>query len=264
MRVAQEATRPIFFMHIAKTAGSYLNSRFAAALGEERVATHIENSIGNRVDLQSQLDAGVRFFSGHVMLPLWQEIAGPLAQGFVNVCILRDPIEHIASHIQWLDHYNLPGYAHEYRQLDELHRRLVDRIGAVDITDVGQLDALLVGLSGVGVRLLDNCQSRYFISHGRRVVDAIRPLNLADRFAVAQAAGGFDSIVFQDQLETGLATLGAATGVPLESVTKRVNPAVSARRIDTTSPLVRQVLSRRTLVDQWLVQHLRGRQKGNL
>ena len=259
-----DVPRPIFFMHIAKTAGSYLNSRFAAALGSERVVTHIENSIGNTADLQKHLQDGVRFFSGHVMLPLWREIAGADADTFINVCILRDPIEHLASHIQWLDHYNLPGYANEYNRLDELHRRLVDQIGAIDITDIGELDAFLVGLSGVGVRLLDNCQSRYFISHGRRVVDAITPLSLADRSKIARAAEGFDTIVFQDRLESGLAALGEATGVPLESVAKRVNPAVSARKIDTTSPLIRQVLSRRTLVDQWLVQHLRGRQKGDL
>ena len=57
--------------------------------------------------LKDVLDAGVRVFSGHVMYPLWREIAGPLDAQFCKVCILRDPISHLASHIQWLDHYNL-------------------------------------------------------------------------------------------------------------------------------------------------------------
>ena len=261
--VAPEVPRPIFFMHIAKTAGSYLNARFIDALGKDRAMAHIEATVGNRADLKGRLDAGVRYFSGHVMYPLWRDIAGPLQSQFCKVTILRDPIAHIASHIQWLDHYNLPTFSREYRFLDEHHRRLVDQIGGIDITEVGQLDAFLSGLSGVGVRLLDNCQARYFVTAGRQSMDAIRPLTLADRFNVARAAGEFDVIAFQDDLQTGLDKLSEATGVPLVASKARVNPAVSSRKIDTANPLVRQVLSRRTLVDQWLFHHLRSRQNGD-
>ena len=256
--------QPIFFMHIAKTAGSFLNARFKKAIGAEAMATHIENSIGDGATLSKKLESGVRFFSGHVMHSHWNDIATPTGVTFRKVTILRDPIEHLASHIQWLDHYNHQNYYKEYKQLDEAHRRLIDRIGAIDIADIGQLDAFLAGLSGLGVRLLDNCQARYFVASGRKTLDTIQPLTLTDRFAVAKAAAEFDAIVFQDDLEHGVAQIADVTGVAITHSSKRVNPALSDRSIDTTNPIIRQVLSRCTLVDQWLYRHMQARKAGVL
>ena len=256
-RHRQRLETPVFFMHIAKTAGSYLNERFADALGEAAVETHIEQSIGNTLDLKAALQIGKRFFSGHVMLGLWDDISGAIAGEFSMITVLRNPIEHLASHIQWLDHYNNPEQNSSYAALDEAHRRIVDRIGAVDLSDIGQLDDFLTGLSGTEVRLFDNCQSRYFIMSGRRDIDCIRPLSLSDRSNVAASLARFDAVACQDQLEKDLSKIGAATGAGLSFVDRRVNAAQSERWIDTRHPLVRQVLSKRTIVDQWLWQRVR-------
>jgi len=244
--------KPVFFMHIAKTAGSFINERFIQALNADVVETHIEQSIGNTRDLKAALLNGKRFFSGHVMLGLWDDIAGPLTQEFQMITALRDPIDHLASHIQWLDHYNNADHRSRYAALDEAHRRIVDRIGAIDLSDIGQLDAFLTGLSGIEIRLLDNCQSRYFIMSGRQDIECIRPLSLADRSRVASALSRFDAVACQDQLPQDLSTLGSATGVELKFAQRRINAAKSVRRIDTKHPLVRQVLGKRTIVDQWL------------
>ena len=58
----QRLKTPIFFMHIAKTAGSYINERFASALGADTIQTHIEQSIGNTSDLSAALSEDKRFF----------------------------------------------------------------------------------------------------------------------------------------------------------------------------------------------------------
>ncbi len=253
-RRMQRIETPVFFMHIAKTAGSYINQRFLDALGADSVATHIEQSIGNTSDLKAALQSGKRFFSGHVMLGLWDDIGGASTSDFSMITVLRDPIDHLASHIQWLDHYNNPGQRARYAALDEAHRRIVDRIGAIDLSDIGQLDAFLTGLTGTAARLFDNCQSRYFIMSGRRDIDCIRPLSLADRSKVAAALARFNAVACQDQLEMDISKIAAATGVGLSFVDERVNPAQSERRIDTCHPLVRRVLSKRTIVDQWLWQ----------
>lgn len=253
-RHRQQLETPVFFMHIAKTAGSYINERFLDALGAEAVATHIEQSIGNTSDLKAALLDGKRFFSGHVMLGLWDDVGGAVSGDFSMIFVVRDPIDHLASHIQWLDHYNNPDQRARYAALDEAHRRIVDRIGAIDLSDIGQLDAFLTGLTGTAVRLFDNCQSRYFIMTGRRDIDCIRPLSLADRSKVAAALARFNAVACQDQLKKGISKITAATGVGLSFVDKRVNAAQSERRIDTRHPLVRQVLNKRTIVDQWLWQ----------
>ncbi|MGI9394524.1 MAG: hypothetical protein ACR2OY_07750 [Boseongicola sp.] len=257
VRRKERLETPIFFMHIAKTAGSYVNERFVDALGEDAVATHIEQSIGNTLDLKAALRDGQRFFSGHVMLGLWDDIAGSLSRKFSMITVLRDPIDHLASHIQWLDQYNNPGRRHCYAALDESHRRIVDRIGAIDLSDIGQLDDYLTGLSGIEVRLFDNCQSRYFIMSGRRDIDCIRPLSLADRSRIALSYSRFDAVACQDQFEMDLSKLGIATGVDLSFTDARVNVAQSERRLDVRHPLIRQVLTKRTIVDQWLWQYVR-------
>ncbi len=243
---------PIFFMHIAKTAGSYLNRRFEVLLGPQYCATHIELSIGNRTDLKAALDRGVTFFSGHVMLGLWNDIAGDLAPKFQMATILRDPIEHLASHIQWLDHYNRPDKRREYLALDEAHRRVVDKIGASDIGEIGQLDDFLTNLSGIETRLFDNCQARYFLMSGQRDVVSQRALSLGDRRHVSAALKRFDYVIRQDDLKNGLALLSKGTGIDLSFSDTRINAAKSLRKIDTSNLIVRQILGKRTLLDQWL------------
>ncbi|MBT8415158.1 MAG: hypothetical protein KJO30_12595 [Boseongicola sp.] len=256
-RNAPVLAEPVFFMHIAKTAGSYVNVLLQNALGAPHVATHIESRIGSSADLMRAYSRGVQVFSGHVMHGLWHDIAAPTELCFKTFTLLRDPIEHLASHLLWLDHYNRPEKRKEYLQLDEAHRRISDRIAAIDLTDVGQLDAYLTSLSGHEVRLFDNCQARYFLMSGRRDMEAIRPLSLADAKALRQAAAKFDAIGFQDRLEEDVPRLAKAVGIDLKYLEKRVNPAQSSRKIDTSNPLVRQILSKRTIVDQWLWRHAR-------
>ena len=244
--------RPVFFMHIAKTAGSYVNSLFETALGADRVATHIETCIGGSDALATAIDGGILVFSGHVMFGLWRDIEGPLGLDFLKVTVVRDPIEHLASHIRWLDHYNNPEKRQSYRALDEHHQRVVDRVGAIDFNDVGQLDRFLTNLTPAELRLFDNCQSRYFISSGRRTLDACRPLSLADCRALRTAMEEFDVIARQDRFETDIQRIAETTRLPLVASDTRVNVAKSPRQMDTSNPLVRQVLGKRTLVDQWM------------
>ena len=252
-----ELSQPVFFMHIAKTAGSYVNVVLQNALGTGMLATHIEARIGGSVALAQALAKGTQVFSGHVMNGLWNDIAGPTSVKFRKITLLRDPIEHLASHLLWLDHYNGEDKRREYNNLDEAHRRISDRIAAIDLSDVGQLDAFLTDLSGQAVRLFDNCQSRYFLMSGRRDMGSIRPLSLADAKDLRLAVDSFDAIGFQDRLQEDIPRLGQAIGLDLEYIDKRINTAQSERQIDTRNPLVRQVLGKRSIVDQWLWRHAR-------
>lgn len=249
---------PVFFMHIAKTAGSYLNTVLTEALGQNRVATHVEHRLGGAADLTAMLAEKRQIISGHVMNGLWNEIAAGVAQDFRKVTIVREPIAHLASHLLWLDHYNQPEHRADYLLLDEAHQRVVDRIGTIDVTDIGHLDHYLTHLNPTETRLFDNCQSRYFLAAGRRDPGLTRALSLADVRRLRPALETFDLILSQDDLSAGLAKLGALLGVALAPLSGRINEGRAVRRIDTTAPLVRQVLSRRTLVDQWLWRQVQG------
>lgn len=249
-------SRPVFFMHIAKTAGSYLNSLFKSSLGSPSVETHIEGKIGGSKALKEALDRGVSVFSGHVMYGLWKEIERPSACRFTKITIVRDPIEHLASHIQWLDHYNLPEMRSAYQALDESHQRIVDRIGAIDLSNISQIDRYLTNLGADEIRLFDNCQTRYFVTSGRKTMDAVRPLSLADCQSLRRAMSDFDVIARQSNLESDIVRIASCTGLHLKFSDVRVNSAKSERRIETRNPVMRQVLGKRTLVDQWLWREL--------
>ncbi|QMU58589.1 MAG: hypothetical protein GKR98_10520 [Boseongicola sp.] len=246
------ADNPVFFMHIAKTAGSFLNERFVAALGESLTSLHVEHWLSDFGGLQRKLDAGMAFFSGHVMLGRWDMITRHQSRQFRMVTIVREPVEHLASHILWLDHYNDPENRVHYDRLDEAHRRVVDRIGALNICDTGQLDAYLTSLSGIEMRLFDNCQARYFLTTGQRDHASIRPLTLDDRIALGVALRRFDVVARQNHLETDLPRMGQVLGISLEHQDVRVNSGRSLRRINTDDPFVRKTLEKRTLLDQWL------------
>lgn len=243
---------PVFFMHIAKTAGSYLNAVLADAFGPGQVATHSEEWLGNSDDLRRRLASGTRVISGHVMNALWEEIAAPLDMRFRKITILREPHEHLASHLLWLDHYNRPDMRGEYALLDEAHRRVIDRIGAVNLSEPAQLDEYLTHLGPAEIALFDNCQCRYLIGNDRRGLRNMQPLTLTDAKTIRGALQGFDVVLRQDRLGQDIPRLSEALGLPLPVPETRVNAGRATRAIDTASPLIRQILSKRTIVDQWL------------
>ena len=246
-------------MHIAKTAGSYLNAVFAAALGQDGVVEHAEVKLQDATATAQALARGVRFISGHIYLGHWERMLKDIAGPPVMFTVLREPVDHLASHIRWLDHYNAQAYRDEYRRLGEETQRLVDLIGVTDLSNVGALDHLLTFLPLAGVQLLDNCQARYFLCGGQSPVGRHDPLTLAQSSMLQTRADRFDLILRQDALDDGIAQAAALTGLDLAPLGKKVNPARSTRQIDTQSPMVRAVLGRRTLVDQWLWRHIRSR-----
>lgn len=247
-----QVQRPIFFMHIAKTAGSYVNRLFHDALGATRAVEHIEMRLPNSDAVAKAVTDGAGFLSGHVYLRLWHELAKSCGADFLRLTVIRDPVEHLASHILWLDHYNLPEKRAEYLRLSEAHQRLVDLIGRVNFADMGMLDAFLTHLPAAGVQLLDNCQARYFVCGPGSATAHHDPLTLAHSDEIGRALRTFDLVIRQDRMEEGIARINALTGLTLAPVSERVNSAKSLRRIDTDNPVVRGIFSKRTLVDQWL------------
>ena len=251
----QMLSSPIFFMHIAKTAGSYVNEVFRTSCGDGAVILHAESKIGSGQDLNCALEDGKVFISGHIMYGLWCQIQKPEAN-FYKFTVVRDPIEHIVSHILWLDHYNLPQLHNEFKRLDEQHRRMVELIGQTDLNDPRMLDDLITNLPAIGIRLLDNCQARYFLPMLQRGVSAVSPLSLACVPQLRKSMSEFNAILRQDAIIEGLAEVSKDIGFDLVTSDERVNEAKSPRTINFQNPLIRHILGKRTTVDQWLWRHL--------
>lgn len=52
-------------------------------------------------------------------------------------------------------------------------------------------------------------------------------------------------------------------GINVTPRSERINEAKSARRIDTSNPLIRSILSKRVTVDSWLWRHVTSAKNAN-
>lgn len=235
-------------MHIAKTAGSYVNEVIRTAVGE-RFVEHCEAR--GRLDT----DKDIAVWSGHIFFPQWKKIEAQKGWNTKCLTLLREPISQTASHILWLDHYAQPEFEGEYRMLDPNTREVVDQIAATDLSDAGDLDRLLISLSGRGVQYLDNCQSRYFIA-GSENIDRQQPLHLGMRKQVLGAMKSFAVIGVGEQMDDFVSKVSKELDVELVAPQKRVNSSKSKRAIDLTNPQVRGVISKRCTLDNWLYRRV--------
>lgn len=248
---------PIYFMHIAKTAGSYVNKMFVDALGNDACILHAEHVLRHKshekgVVTRAIEEDGVRFFSGHIYYKDWENGFADEGLDFCRITTVREPISHLASHIQWLDHYNLPENKQEYQNLSMPLRELVEQISQVDFDSFGDLDAFMNGLSGVGVQMLDNCQSRYFLCGHSSDIHRSDAIDLSSAGKLSESLKMFDAVFTMGQIDTAIPMINSMTGVNLKSLGKKVNVAKSQRVIDINNKVVRSILSKRCLVDQSL------------
>lgn len=243
-----------FFMHIAKTAGSYVNSLFAEALGP-RFVEHCEAP--GRLDITED----VALMSGHLYLHQWLQIEA--AKGWTprRFTLLREPLGQLASHIQWLDHYAQDDYRDELAGLDPGTQEVVRQIAGTDLSDAGDVDRFLTTLSGKGVMYLDNCQARYFIA----LADGIgpeTPLHYGMRPLLASALMAFDAVGTNADIPGFVARVSGALNLPEVTPGAPVNAAKSQRAIDLADGDMRQVLGRRCMLDLWLYDRVRNSPTG--
>jgi hypothetical protein len=247
----------IFFMHIAKTAGSLLNQIVTDTVGPDQVVVHCERFLRN-AEFSDQIRTH-QFISGHVYIRDWEYFCNKNGHKTVNITCIREPISQLVSHLRWIDHYNMPEVRGAYLALDKMTQEVVDRIHDVDFDDPGSIDHFLTNLPPRGVQYFDNCQSRYFLCGGRD--GRFDPISLNSRPLLSRAIKRFQWIGVAETFEHDLGLLGKLVGLPLQYNQERVNEGRSARRIDTTKPLMRRVLQKRLILDDWLYQFVLARHR---
>ncbi len=150
---AQEAPKRLFFMHIAKTAGSSVNALAQRHYPPDRCVTHVESyhlrPDMNVLDLQDKL-----FISGHVTLDVARR-RRYIADGFKTFTLLRRPASHLLSHIAWVKRLGLPQYAGDYAAHPAHIQELARMLNAMSLEE-------FIGRMGeMGHNLFDNAQTRY-------------------------------------------------------------------------------------------------------
>ncbi len=235
-------------MHIAKTAGSKVNSIFKEFVQPDSYLEHCEFHL----DTFQKASSEKVYLSGHVF---YKKVAKHLENHY-KFTVIRNGISHLASHILWLDHYNLPEKKAELARLSNNIQDVVYQIKETNLLDYKELDFFLTNLDETGVKLLDNCQSRYFLNIEREI-------NMSDIPEIIRVASVFDRVIFQENFVLGmnnvLSDISSEKLYSADSLSERVNEKKSARAINIEVPIVKQVLSRRCMVDDRMYNMLRAK-----
>jgi len=94
--------KPLFFLHIPKTAGSSTNAFLRQVFGASNVQDHIENLLPALSDRRTPA-LSAPCLSGHVPLWAWSLYRG--TDVFDRATMLRRPWDRLVSHINWVARY---------------------------------------------------------------------------------------------------------------------------------------------------------------
>lgn len=156
MAGADAAYADVFFMHIAKTGGSSLNSYFASHYPADAGIVHLE---GQLFPVDAERTAGFRkkrLLSGHVRVWDTRQILEPLPH--LRFTMLRRPFAQTLSHLHWVYRFRKWRHRKELKRMPPHIRTIVGRMREMGLVDYIRNISMQEELD-----LFDNLQTRYFI-----------------------------------------------------------------------------------------------------
>lgn len=148
----------VIYVHIPKTAGSSIN-RFFSQLFQKQSETHIESRAILKDQTSDQLFDRYRFLSGHIAWHAWQKAIG--AHQWDTICTLRDPIQHIASHISWVRLLGEPEQKSRLKKHNDSIQKIVHYLCTLDLSQPEDILKLQNWLVENQLMLFHNTQTRY-------------------------------------------------------------------------------------------------------
>ena len=231
----------VFFMHVAKTAGSTINRYVGNHYPDESVCTHVQSkpfrsTPGFAKDL--------RFVSGHVRA-LDADDCLDLSQ-FFWITVLRNPVHQLASHLRWIRH-SVEDVDSLFMRSRPTHvARAMLKLKDVDMADARQLNAYLDVSDGPIVGLFHDCQSRFFLP-----ADAPpKPLRPVQFEAMKNVLARFDHVGVTEHLDPFLSALARRFFWKPPEPQARLNENPRTFGLDLTDPDTWEVLERYTKYDR--------------
>ncbi|QKX15826.1 sulfotransferase family 2 domain-containing protein [Microbulbifer sp. YPW1] len=236
--------KPLFFMHIAKTAGSSVNEFFIEHFGHERAAMHIESVS----DLQSL--AHHQFISGHIGLERFERDFE--RDKFYTATMLREPVRQLVSHLNWVRHLSEPERADFLQGHPDIVREISARLQKVDFSSPEAMSRFVSELRPAERPLFDNCQCRYFHS-----IPASKPFNDEAFLQALNNLKRFDFVGITENFEPAIRYLGAKAGIVKNwEKPPRVNVNKFDYGFDVTNPELITAVAPLIRYDQELYQRV--------
>lgn len=189
----------LFLVHIPKTAGTTVNKLIKEALGDENTATHIES----RSNFLSTLDVdanSLKFISGHLRLPYVLDNID--TQHWFLFTILREPVQHLISHLKWVKALAFPDNARVFDNQSKTIQEVARRLGEISLNDVDKIGRLIREDFEEARQLFDNCQVRYLINYRKELIGP------ADMAAAIEALDCFNYVGLTERLSNACVILG--------------------------------------------------------
>lgn len=146
----------IFFLHIPKTGGQYINNLFRRIISDDQHSEQIQNYL----HLKDKSFLSKRFLSGHIPLKRLQKISDDLKDRFIFT-IIREPYDHLISHISWIR-----NLAQEPPRFD-LHPKVVQdlalKLELINFESEPEVELFVKQIDGYALAAFDNRQVRYFV-----------------------------------------------------------------------------------------------------
>lgn len=197
--IADNAQPRIFFMHIPKAAGTSVNDFLEAVYGKAACAFHLESHPEVMSGLGHPAYDAVRVASGHIRLP---HIKRVLSDGWQTITCLRNPVEHLLSHLRWVKYIGHPeSEIIRARHSPEI-RELALRLNEIALDNVDAVERFIFEEYSEARQLFDNCQTRYLVDRQEGRIElghsnlALRTLSEVDFvFSIEQASVAMPAIL---------------------------------------------------------------------
>lgn len=228
----------IGFLHIPKTAGVSIGKAFAQHLGADQCALF-------NGEMTDDTFTHKRFVSGHLYL-------GDITRNAFLFTFLRDPIKQLASHLMWIDHYNLPHFQQELEAFPKNIQARIRPLADTDLSSAKSIDSYLQELPCDSALRIINLQSEMLAFKQRGVISmsdreladiAIRKLGELDFFGISERIQAEMDALFQ------MLEFGSSPEI------SHLNSSPSERIVDHKLPDVRRVLSKYVQADQRLYEY---------
>lgn len=227
------ASRKIFFIHIAKTGGSSFNAFIKKRLyGIEHCEMHLASDTITLLDLEllKQLD----YISGHLKLDVFNKNEFS-REAYFLMTFLRNPIDQLISHVNWIIHIQELG-SDSFSRLSQEIQEASHEFASANLYDADTFISLLQKHQG-----FSNNQSRYFVD---------QPDHVGSSFIIERMLQ-LNLVGITEQYEESLKWFIQLNHLCFEPIVERenINPNPRIKRDILENPLIYDFLQSYSAVD---------------